>query len=326
MQTSCQQVSCPQPSCQHTSCPQPSCPHIRRKTIERKAALWFAAFTMPALLFLFTFWLMPIMASIGISFTDWDYMTSDFHITGFDNYVSLFRDSAFREALWHTLLFALETVIPEIVLGLMLALLVWSAGRHTFYSLVLFSPWITPAVAVSIVWTWIFEPDAGLANSLLEYLGVPGLPWLHSSGTALGSVALVTVWKNLGYVMLLLTGALSRIPSELYEAAATDGAGGFPRFFHITLPLIKPAVVTTSLIMTAESLRAYDQIQILTQGGPAGSTRTLLYLYYQLGFEQFEMGRAAAAVVLLMAAGLGLAALRGLYNRLPDRILGGENR
>lgn len=107
--------------------------------------------------------------------------------------------------------------------------------------------------------------------------------------------------------MLLFTGALSRMPSELSEAASVDGAGSIRRLLHITLPLLRPTILMTGIIMTADSLRAYDQIQILTQGGPAGSTRTLLYLYYQLGFEQFDMGRASAAVVILMAIGLGLS-------------------
>lgn len=272
-----------------------------------KKNLEFIAFVSPALLFLLLFWLIPISASVGVSFTDWDYMTSDFHITGLKNYSYLVNDQAFRDALLHTLIFALETVIPGIVLGLGLALLIWSSGRNTICSLILFSPWITPAVAISILWTWILEPDSGLANQILQYLGMSPLPWLHSSSTALASVALVTVWKNLGYVMLLLAGALSRLPGELDEAAAMDGAGKIKRFFYITLPLLSPAVLMTSLILTAESLRAYDQFQILTQGGPSGSTRTLLYLFYQLGFEQFDMGKAAASVVILMGIGLALA-------------------
>lgn len=279
-------------------------PHLHQ---QWKSRFIFMAFVTPALLFLMLFWLFPIAASIGISFTDWDYMTAGFHVTGLANYQGLLRDKAFWEALTHTLLFAVETVVPVLVLGLILALLVWSAGRHTMYSLILFSPWITPAVAVSIVWTWIFEPDAGLANQVLHMLGLPGSAWLHSSDTALSSVALVTVWKNLGYVMLLFTGALSRMPAELAEAASVDGAGYMQRLFYITLPLLRPVILLTGIIMTADSLRAYDQIQILTQGGPAGSTRTLLYLYYQLGFEQFDMGSAAAAVVILMAIGLGLS-------------------
>ena len=272
-----------------------------------KSRLTFMLFVTPASLFLMLFWLVPIAAAIGISFTDWDYMTSGFQMTGWANYQGLLKDKAFWEALSHTLLFAAQTVVPVLVLGLILALLVWSAGRNTIYSLILFSPWITPAVAVSIVWTWIFEPDAGLANQLLHMLGLPGFAWLHSSDTALSSVALVTVWKNLGYVMLLLPAPYPECRlncRKLLLLTVREASGGF---LHITLPLLRPTILMTGIIMTADSLRAYDQIQILTQGGPAGSTRTLLYLYYQLGFEQFDMGRASAAVVILMAIGLGLS-------------------
>lgn len=267
----------------------------------------FFLFTTPALLFLLLFWVLPIMASIGISFTDWDYMTSGFHITGLANYQTLFGSRAFQEALLHTLLFTLETVLPSMLLGFLLALLITSGKRRGIFSVVLFSPWVTPTVAISILWTWIFEPDAGLANKLLMGLGMSGLPWLHSSSTALFSVALVTVWKNAGYVMLLFIGALTRVPAELYEAACTDGAGRFQRLIHITLPQIAPSAGMICLVMTVEALRAYDQIQILTQGGPSGSTRTLMYLYYQLGFQQFDMGQAASAVVVIMCIGLTLS-------------------
>ena len=127
--------------------------------------------------------------------------------------------------------------------------------------------------------------------------------------------------------MLLFMGALSRVPGELGEAAAVDGAGTFRRFRSVTLPLIAPSVRMVGLLLAVEALRAYDQIQILTQGGPSGSTRTLLYLYYQLGFEQFRMGQAAAAVVVLMALGLGLAWLQGKMrtgNREEEEWQGGE--
>lgn len=281
-------------------------------TPYKKANLTFLLFTAPALIFLLLFWVVPIGASIGISFTDWDFMTSDFQITGLANYRALLDSDAFADALVHTLLFTLETVLPSIILGFLLALLITSRKTHGLYPVILFSPWVTPTVAISILWTWIFEPDAGLANGLLEWMGISGIPWLHSSSTALAAVAIVTVWKNLGYVMLLFIGGLTGIPTELYEAASVDGAGRWQRFIHVTLPQVSPYVGTVCLIMTVEALRAYDQIQILTQGGPSGSTRTLMYLYYQLGFEQFETGQAAAVVVVIMAAGLTLALLQSL--------------
>lgn len=284
-------------------------------------------FIFPALAFLALFWLGPIAATVGISLTDWDYMTPDFRMVGLENYRNLLGDEAFAAALRHTLMFALETVIPGVALGLALAALVTAAGRNNHYAAFLFAPWVTPTVAVSIVWTWIFEPDRGFANQVLRWLGGSGSAWLKSSDTALAAVALVTVWKNMGYVMLLFMGALSRVPGELGEAAAVDGAGTFRRFRSVTLPLIAPSVRMVGLLLAVEALRAYDQIQILTQGGPSGSTRTLLYLYYQLGFEQFRMGQAAAAVVVLMALGLGLAWLQGKMrtgNREEEEWQGGE--
>lgn len=274
--------------------------------------LTFFLFTAPALIFLLLFWVIPIIASVGISFTDWDYMSSGFHITGVENYRALFGSRAFQEALMHTLLFTLETVFPSVLIGFVLSLLITSGKSRGLFSAVIFSPWVTPTVAISILWTWIFEPDAGLANQVLKLLGMTGLPWLHSSSTALASVALVTVWKNAGYVMLLFAGALTRVPAELYEAASTDGAGRFKRLLHITLPQIAPCTGMIWLVMTVEALRAYDQIQILTQGGPSGSTRTLMYLYYQLGFQQFQMGQAASAVVIIMAAGLSLSLIQSM--------------
>lgn len=281
--------------------------------------LQIVAFILPAMTFLVLFWLGPIAATVGISLTNWDYMTPDFQVVGLENYVSLLGDESFAGALRQTLMFALETVIPGLALGLGLAVLVTALGKNTPYPAFLFAPWITPTVAVSIVWTWIFEPDRGFANQVIRWLGGSGGTWLKSSQTALAAVALVTVWKNMGYVMLLFMGALSRIPAELGEAAAVDGAGAFGRFRAVTLPLIMPAVWMVGLLLAVEALRAYDQIQILTQGGPSGSTRTLLYLYYQLGFEQFRMGQAAAAVVVLMAIGLGLACLQGKIRKwLPE--------
>ncbi|MDD3251081.1 MAG: sugar ABC transporter permease [Lachnospiraceae bacterium] len=281
------------------------------KTIKHPLSAWHflevLLFIGPAAMFLIVFWILPILGSLGVSFTDWDFMSDGFQITGIQNYRSLLRDKNFLSAMEHTLLFACYTVLPGCGIGLILAVLVHAAGRHTPYAACLLAPWITPTVAVSIVWIWIFEPDRGLANGLLQWLGLRGLPWLQSSSTALAAVSIVTVWKNLGYVMLLFLGPLSQIPKEYYEAAALDGAGVLQRFRKITLPLLAPSTCFVGLIMTVESLRAYDQIQILTQGGPAGSTRTLLYLYYQLGFEQFRMGQAAAAVVILTIIGLFLA-------------------
>lgn len=258
-------------------------------------------FVLPALIPLFIFWIYPILRSIWLSFTDWDFMTPDYNFIWFKNYTSLLKDSRFYEALWNTLVFTAGTLFPTIIGGLGLALLL----RRNFkgsgvFKFVLFSPWITPTVAISIVWTWIFREDGGLANQVLGLFGLPALKWISSSDTAMLSVIIVTVWKSLGYAMIFYLSALEKVPEELYEASALDGAKPWRQFLDMTLPGISPTTFFLMIITMVNSLQAYDQIQILTQGGPSGSTRTLLYMYYQLGFQEFKMGQATATAVIMI--------------------------
>ena len=258
-------------------------------------------FVLPALIPLFIFWIYPILRSVWLSFTDWDFMTPDYNFIWFKNYTSLLKDSRFYEALWNTLVFTAGTLFPTIVGGLGLALLL----RRNFkgsgvFKFVLFSPWITPTVAISIVWTWIFREDGGLANQVLGLFGLPALKWISSSDTAMLSVIIVTVWKSLGYAMIFYLSALEKVPEELYEASALDGAKPWRQFLDMTLPGISPTTFFLMIITMVNSLQAYDQIQILTQGGPSGSTRTLLYMYYQLGFQEFKMGQATSTAVIMI--------------------------
>lgn len=259
-------------------------------------------FVLPALIPLIIFWIYPILRSIWISFTDWDFMTPNYNFVFLKNYIALFKDSRFYNALWNTFVFTAGTLIPTIAGGLGLALLLRKKFSGSgLFKFVLFSPWITPTVAVSIVWTWIFQPDGGIANVVLEFLNLPALEWISSSATAMLSVIIVTVWKSLGYAMIFYLSALEKVPKELYEASSMDGAKKFRQFFDMTLPSISPTTFFLMIITMVNSLQAYDQIQILTQGGPSGSTRTLLYMYYQLGFEEFNMGGATAVAVVMIA-------------------------
>lgn len=258
-------------------------------------------FVLTALIPLIVFWIYPICRSIWISFTDWDYMTPTYHFVFLKNYISLFKDSRFYEALLNTLVFTLGTLVPTIVIGLGLAVLLQKPFIGSgIVKFILFSPWITPTVAISIVWTWIYQPNDGLANMVLSLFGMPGLKWISSSQTAMLSVIIVTVWKSMGYAMIFYLSALEKVPDELYEASALDGAGKWRQFKAVTLPCISPTTFFLMIITMINSLQAYDQIQILTQGGPSGSTRTLLYMYYQLGFEEYKMGQAASVAVIMI--------------------------
>ena len=268
-------------------------------------------FVLPALIPLIVFWIYPILRSVYISFTDWDYMTPDYNFVFFDNFISLFQDARFYDALWNTVVFTLGTLIPTIVLGLMLALLMQKAFKGSgIIKFILFSPWITPTVAVSIVWTWIYDPNTGIANTVMRFLHLPELQWIKSSDTAMLAVIIVTVWKSLGYAMIFYLSALEKVPKELYEASGLDGAKSWQRSRDVTIPCISPTTFFLVIITMVTSLQAYDQIQILTQGGPSGSTRTLLYMYYQLGFEEFNMGQATAVAIVMIIITVVLSAVQ----------------
>lgn len=283
-------------------------PRAQVHTGDGRVALLFV---LPAMIPMVIFWIYPIIRSLMISMTDWDYISPKYNWVGLENYLSVLKSRDFGRALNNTLLFAVYTVLPSIALGLMLALLFQKrfAGK-AFYRAMVFSPWVTPMVAVSIVWIWLFQPDTGMLNYLLGLAGIAPSKWLSSRATALFSVSIVTVWKSLGYAMIFYLSALEKVPKELYEAAEIDRANAWNRFRHVTFPGISPTTFFLLVMLTITSLQAYDQIQILTQGGPAGATRTLLYLYYQYAFENYNMGEATAVAAVLMGLTIVLSVVQ----------------
>ena len=290
-----------------------SIPHISIDKIKRRRSDWKVAllFAAPAMIPMIVFWIYPIFRSLFISITDWDYISPDYNIVWLENYLSIFDSSQFIKSIGVTVLFAIYTVLPSMALGLALALVFQKAFKgRAVYRALLFSPWVTPTVAVSIVWIWLFNVDNGLLNHMLSSVGLPTSKWLNSRDTALGAVSLVTVWKSFGYAMIFYAAALEKVPAQLYEAADIDGANGWNKFVHITFPGISPTTFFLMVMMMITSLQAYDQIQILTQGGPAGSTRTLLYLYYQYAFVKYNMGEATAVAAVLMFLTIGLSGIQ----------------
>ncbi|CAH6891695.1 N-Acetyl-D-glucosamine ABC transport system, permease protein 1 [Vibrio chagasii] len=270
-------------------------------------------FTAPLLVPLFTFWLVPFGYSIYISFTDWDYISPDYSFIGLENYEYMVEDYEFIQAVLNTFWFSVGVVIPTIILGLVFAMLLHKNFKGSqFYRAVIFSPWITPTVAVSIVWSWVFETKSGLANHLLESAGFSAIPWLENGNTALIAVIIVTVWQAIGWTMLFYISALNKIPDSLYEASLIDGCSSLTRFLKITLPLISPTTFFLVVVNIITAMQAFDQFQILTQGGPGGETRTLLYLFYQQAFERYEMGPAAATSLVIFLI-TGLLALINTY-------------
>lgn len=273
-------------------------------------------FVLPFGIPLLLFWIVPLVSALCISFTDWDYISSDFNIVGLDNYIGLFRDPDFSKAIWNTFVFSAGTIAGTLVFGLLFALLFqrkFTGSR--FYQMVIFSPWITPTVAVSMVWSWLYDPEKGFANYLLNLLGLPASKWLQSSETAMLAIVIFTVWKSIGWTMLFYLGALERVPKSAYEAARIDGAGYGSRFFHITLPLISPTTYFLFIVNLISAIQVYDQIQIMTQGGPGGSTKTLLYFYYEKAFQNFQMGAASAVAMVILLLILGLSIVSTAISR-----------
>ncbi|GIP16679.1 sugar ABC transporter permease [Paenibacillus montaniterrae] len=273
-------------------------------------------FSLPALVPLLLFWFIPLGYVIYLSFMEWDFMNPVKVYVGWDNYRNLFNNPQFYDALRITLLFCLGSVIPIIVIGLLLALLLQRRMKgNAVIQTLLFSPWVTPTVAVSIVWTWIYEPEIGLANLVLDWLGQAPVRWLEDPGWALIAILIVTIWKAAGWSMIFYMVAIRNVPPDLLQAAELDGAGYWNRLRYVTLPLISPTTFFLIIVQMIQAIQAYDQINVLTQGGPAGSTRTLLYLYYQSAFTSYQIGEASTIAITIILGCLLLSALSFLVAR-----------
>ncbi|MCO7124803.1 sugar ABC transporter permease [Sporolactobacillus shoreicorticis] len=261
----------------------------------------FALFIGVPVIPLIVFWFIPMFVSLWLSFTDWDYISPEIHYVQLDNYVTVLKSPDFLGALWNTFFFAFWTTVPTLIIGFLLALLlrVQIKGRPLFKALI-FSPWVTPMVAMSIVWSWIYEPKIGLLNQFLGWLQLPQPEWLQSSTFAMWAVIIVTVWKSVGWCMIFYCDALGKISDEFIDVCKLEGATIWQCIRKLYLPLVSPITLFLAVTLIISAMQAYDQIQVMTQGGPAGSTRTLLYLYYQMAFQQFNMGQATAVAIILV--------------------------
>lgn len=264
---------------------------------ERRLAGYL--FVLPSLLFLAIFVVYPILSAFYLSLHRYTLLEAPVW-NGLTNYWLLLDDSRFFQALVNTLFFALMTVPAGTVISLLLAVLINLPLRGiTFFRTAYYLPVVTSFVAVSFIWLWIYEPQFGVLNRILETLGLPTSAWLRDPNMALFSIALLSIWKNAGYNMIIFLAGLQGIPEYLYEAAEIDGAGLVQRFWHITVPMLSPTTFFVFIVYFIGALQMFVQAWILTQGGPLDSTLTVVYLVYQNGFEFLKMGYAAAMSVIL---------------------------
>ena len=231
---------------------------------------------------------------------------------GLDNYASIFRDERFYDALGHTAFFTAVTVTLELILGLFLALAMNRTfrGRGAVRAAILV-PWALPTVVAALVWRFLFESDAGLVNRLLTTTGLLDEPvvWFIRASTAWVPIILADVWKTTPFVALLLLAGLQNIPASLYEAASVDGARPWRQTLHVTLPLLKPAILVALIFRTLDAFRVFDLVYVLTGGGPGTATEPIALYTFNALFQDLRFGYASALSVIVFAVTFGLAML-----------------
>lgn len=259
------------------------------------------AFVAPSLCFLVLFSIVPIATAAVMSFFDWDLIT-DARFVGLDNYRELADDDGFHASIRHTLVFIGGYVPLVMAAGLGLALLFNKRQRLSGLSrVVFFMPVVSAWVAVSLIWTWLLNPRFGVVNWILEGIGLDPPAWLYEKGWAMAAVIGVSVWKDAGFVMLLFLAGLQAIPDSYLEAARVDGAGRIAGFFLITLPLLTPTIFLVSIILLINSFQVFEQVWIMTGGGPVGSTSVIVEQIVRNAFTFGRLGYAAAMSWVLFA-------------------------
>jgi ABC-type sugar transport system permease subunit/ABC-type glycerol-3-phosphate transport system substrate-binding protein len=268
--------------------------YLRARRNERRGLRTSFAFLFPSMMHLVVFVVTPIVFAGYLSMHRWDIVVQEKPFVGLENFREIASDASFWNALGNTFVFSLNVPV-SMAIALAVALMLRRKMRllgilRTLY----FLPGVTSFVAVALVWMWLYHPSFGAANYLLGLAGIGPGAWLNSSDTAMISIMIFTVWLGMGYQMVIFLAGLQGIPDELYEAARIDGADGWGRFRHVTLPLLKPTtffILVTSLI---GSFQVFTSVYVMTAGGPVGSTDVLVYHIYQAAWEQLRMGYASA--------------------------------
>lgn len=252
-------------------------------------------FVLPALIGTFIFIIIPIFCSFGLSFTEWD-LLNEIKFVGFDNYKSIFTEPVFFKILINTLVYAISTTVFAVIIPLVIASILNTKLRGAeWFKTIYFIPFITPAVVIAIVWSWIFDPNIGAINSLLRI----HLNWLFDTHLAMPVLIFISVWKLIGYNIVLFLTGFSTINQNIYEAAKIDGAGANQTFWNITLPLLKPTTYFVTLVTAISSFQVFDLIYVMTEGGPQDSTNVIVYSIYKYAFEYFDIGKSCALAYIL---------------------------
>ena len=276
--------------------------------------LVFLLLVAPNLAIILTFSYWPIVQSIYLSLTSWDLTAPTPIFVGLANYRDLLTSSQFGTVMINSLIYAAAIVLATVLCGLLLALLLSQRLRgSSFGRTISFAPYVITGSAIATLWLFIFAPNYGLLRALTAPFGINLPDWVHNPSTALWSLIIVQVWRNVGFAAIVYVAGLQSLPQDLYEAAALDGAGAWTKLRRITLPLLSPLTFFLLIITTLHSFRAYEVTAILTGGGPGLASTTLTWYIYQLAFTSFDIGHATAASVILFALLLAVTALQAKF-------------
>ncbi|WLR61474.1 carbohydrate ABC transporter permease [Guptibacillus hwajinpoensis] len=290
--------------------------HGTKKRNMRKAVT-ISLFTAPALIIYLVYVIYPILSTLGYSFYSWD-GTNDKTFIGLDNYVQLFNDAVFWTSLTNNAWVVLTSVFVQIPLGMIMALMLFAPIRGIrLFSSVYFLPFLMSTVAIGLLWVYMFDPINGIINQIVNLLGFENVAWLSDENTSLIAILLVVVWQFSPFYMILFKAAMVGIGEELYESAQIDGANSWQKFFHITLPLLMPTIVSSSILAIVGSLKAFDIFYIMTGGGPNHATELMGTYMFKQAFINFNMGYASAIAFLMFLIALVVTVLIQIvdYNR-----------
>lgn len=286
---------------------------LRMKRRERKRNLVAYSFILPNFLGFAIFTLIPIIFAFVLAFSNWD-GNNPITFAGLDNFIRLTTDDRFKTALLNTIVYCIGTVPLTMICALLLAVLLNKKmkGRN-FFRTICFFPYVASLVAVAVVWNMIFNPQMGPVNMILYKLGVEAsnLPrWAADSKWAMITVILFSVWKSMGYYMIIYLAGLQGVSNELYEAASIDGANGWQKFKKITWPMLSPTTFFVVVMLTINCFKVYDQIYMITQGGPGTSTLVLVYHIYNTAFVNYNYGYASTVALVLFVLVLAVTLIQ----------------
>lgn len=273
------------------------------------ASAWI--FVLPAIFGIFIFIIIPIFCSFGLSFSKWN-LLGNIEFVGLSNYKTLFNDPLFSKILLNTVVFSVSVSILGVIIPLILASIINSKIRGSeFFKSVYFLPFITPMVVVGIVWAWIFDPNIGFLSQILNL----HINWLYDSAYAMPALIIVSVWKLIGYNMIIFLSGLSSVSNSLFESAKIDGANSVQTLRFITIPMLSPTIFFVVIITAISSFQVFDLIYLMTEGGPFDSTNVLVYAIYKNAFEYFNVGKASAIAYVLFAIILVLTLIQWHFRK-----------